>query len=127
MKKVTAALLVKDDNILIAQRSSTDKLAGKWEFAGGKIELGETPEECLVREIQEEFQIEIKVGNYFGDSIYHYKQGSIQLLAYWCERISGELKPTVHDDYKWVSFKDLRKFDFAPADIPFVEKLSVIV
>lgn len=123
MKKVTAALLVKENKILIAQRASMDKLAGKWEFPGGKIEDGETPEECLAREMNEEFEIEINVRDFFMDSIYHYEQGEIQLLAYWCEWVSGDLKAMVHDDYQWVSDEELQQFDFAPADIPFVKKL----
>jgi 8-oxo-dGTP diphosphatase len=65
LKKVAAALLVNDNKILIAQRKSTDKLAGKWEFPGGKLEPGETLEECLKREMHEEFGIEVEVGEFF--------------------------------------------------------------
>ncbi|MBO8136760.1 MAG: (deoxy)nucleoside triphosphate pyrophosphohydrolase [Desulfotomaculum sp.] len=123
MKKVTAALLIKDNRILIAKRRANDKLANKWEFPGGKIEDAETPEECLKREMKEEFQIEVTVGEYFGESVYSYDHGSIQLLAYWTYWKSGELIPTVHDDFKWVTIDELANFDFAPADIPLVNKL----
>lgn len=124
MKKVTAALLVKDGLILIAKRKASDKLANKWEFPGGKIEDGETPEECLRREMKEEFQIEVAVGDYFCDSVYHYDHGSIQLLAYWVHWKGGELVPKAHDEFRWVPFAELENFDFAPADIPIVKRLK---
>lgn len=123
MKKVAAALLVKDNKILIAQRKSTDKLAGKWEFPGGKLEVGETLEACLKREMNEEFGIDVNVGDFFGESIFHYETGTIVLYAYWCTWTSGELVAVDHDAYRWVSVEELSQFDFAPADIPFIEKL----
>ncbi|KUO53523.1 MAG: NUDIX hydrolase [Desulfitibacter sp. BRH_c19] len=125
MKQVTAALIVKNNKILIAKRRASDKLANKWEFPGGKIEEGETSEQCLIREIKEEFQIEIVVEGYFGSSKYSYEHGAIELLGYWA-KYNGEdiLKPTVHDDYRWVSISELVNYDFSPADIPFVEKLK---
>ncbi|WP_129596894.1 8-oxo-dGTP diphosphatase MutT [Anaerophilus nitritogenes] len=124
MKKVIAALLVKNDRVLIAKRNKNDKLANKWEFPGGKIEKGETPEECLKREILEELQIHISVGKFFGESIYDYEHGSIQLLAYWARWDCGELKTTVHEEIKWVKVDELDEYDFAPADIPVVCRLK---
>lgn len=123
MKKVTAALLTTENKLLIAQRPSTDKLAGKWEFPGGKIESGETPEECLKREIKEEFNICIEVTEYFSSSIYSYEHGTIELIAYWATTQDQGLTPTAHDDYRWVSIAELEDYDFAPADISFVKKL----
>lgn len=124
MKKVTAAILIKDGLILIAKRKNNDKLANKWEFPGGKIEPGETAEECLKREIQEEFKINIRVGAFFGESIYHYPHAEIQLLAYWTYWESGNIESTAHDEYKWISIGELDNYDFAPADIPFVMTLK---
>jgi 8-oxo-dGTP diphosphatase len=123
MKTVTAAILVKNGKILIAQRKHGDKLAQKWEFPGGKIEDGETPEKCLQREMKEEFQIEVSVGKYLGESIYHYPHGSIRLVAYRTFWERGELLPRAHEEFKWVSVHELQYYDFAPADISFVEKL----
>lgn len=123
MKTVTAALIIKDDKILICQRSKDDKQPEKWEFPGGKIEPGETLEECLVREIREELNIDIDIDVKFGESIYEYPSGVIRLVGFLAKWRSGEIKLNVHDDCRWVSRDELKEFDFAPADIPFVDEL----
>ncbi|MES5266611.1 8-oxo-dGTP diphosphatase MutT [Priestia megaterium] len=123
MKKVVAALIKEKDQILIAQRHSKDPLAGKWEFPGGKLEPGETPEECLVREIREELRVEVEIGSFYDDNVYSFKDQAIHLLFYWAEITNGEVTPVVHDDVKWITIKELAGFDFAPADIPMVKRL----
>ena len=120
---VTAAILVRDGKILIAQRKSSDHLAGKWEFPGGKLEDGESPEECLRRELQEEFGVDTSIGEFLAESVYHYDQISIRLLAYRTSLVRGKLEPNDHDAYAWVSLSEMNRYDFAPADVPFVEKL----
>ncbi len=127
MKTVTAALLIKDGLCLIAKRSATDPLAHQWEFPGGKIEQGETPEECLQREMQEEFQIDVEVGTFFVESIYEYERGTIQLLAYWVNWDGHSLQPTVHDEIAWVTKDTILNYTFAPADIPIVEKWRSVI
>lgn len=122
--KVTAAILVKDNKIIIAKRGPGDPLAEKWEFPGGKIELHETPEQCLKREIKEEFDIHVSVGEYLGSTIYHYDHMSIELLAYRTYWEEGEIHLEDHDEFKWISLEQLEGFDFAPADRVFVEKLK---
>jgi 8-oxo-dGTP diphosphatase len=122
--KVTAAILVKDDRILIARRGPDDYLADKWEFPGGKIEIHETPEQCLKREMKEEFDIEVSVGAYLGSSIYHYDHMSIELLAYRTYWEGGKIDLKDHDEFKWISLEQLAGFDFAPADRVFIEKLQ---
>ncbi|GFP75227.1 (deoxy)nucleoside triphosphate pyrophosphohydrolase [Clostridium fungisolvens] len=124
MKEVTAAIIVKDNLILIAQRGKDEKEEGMWEFPGGKIEIGETEEQCLKREIKEELDIEIEVGDFLGESIYDYSHGQIKLLAYFAQFISGEIKLSVHSLIKWVTIQEIDKFNFAPADIPLVKKLK---
>jgi 8-oxo-dGTP diphosphatase len=124
MKTVTAAILIKDGKILIAQRGKGDRLAGKWEFPGGKIEAGETPEECLAREMFEELRITVSVSDFLGESIYHYDHVSIRLLAYRTTYESGEFSLESHADFAWVTVDQLAEYDFAPADQPFVLMLQ---
>ncbi len=124
MRQVTAAVIEKDGKILIAQRKSGDALAGKWEFPGGKIEPGETPEVCLRRELAEEFCIDAKIGEFICSSKFEYKHLPIELLAYRVEHLSGEFKLNDHDRIEWVAPADLVKYDFCSADIPVVELIS---
>ena len=124
MKTVTAAILEKDGKILIARRKADDRQADKWEFPGGTVEAGETPQVCLKREMQEEFGITVAVDRFFGESVYRYDHGTIQLLAYRANWVSGEIVLNDHTDVRWVSPQQLAEYDLAPADIPFVEALQ---
>lgn len=123
MRIVTAAVIRKSDTVLLTRRKPGEKLAGMWEFPGGKIELGESPEECLKRELKEELGIEVKVGAHIADSLYEYDHGAFLLKAYETEHISGEFQLTVHDDIKWVKPENLLAEQLAPADIALVEHL----
>ena len=123
MIDVTAAILFKNDKLLIAQRKSGDKLPDEWEFPGSKVENDETPEQCLKREMKEEFGIDVIVGEFLGESVYHYDHISIRLLAYRAFWNTGELKIREHQSIRWVTINQIDQFDFAPADMPFVEKL----
>lgn len=124
MKEVTAAIIINKGRVLIAQRDDKQKLAGKWEFPGGKIEPGETAEECLKREIKEELGIKIEVDKFFAESIYHYVTGTIKLIAYEARWVEGEYKLAAHSQIKWVKPDELGNYDFSPADLPFIEKLK---
>lgn len=121
--KVTAAILVKDNRILIAKRGPDSRLADKWEFPGGKIESHETPEQCLKREMKEEFDIDVSVGEYLGSSIYHYDHISIELLAFRTRWEGGEIDLKDHDEFQWILPEEIVRFNFAPADRVFIEKL----
>jgi 8-oxo-dGTP diphosphatase len=124
MKVVTAAILEKDGRILIARRKADDRQAGKWEFPGGTLESDETPQECLQREMQEEFGIRVTVGQFVGESIYDYEHGAIKLIAYQASWESGEMMLNEHAAFSWVSPVQLAEYDFAPADRPIVKKLQ---
>jgi 8-oxo-dGTP diphosphatase len=123
MIDVTAAILVKDNKVLIARRKPGGKLPDLWEFPGGKVETGESARGCLRREMREEFGIEIRPDEFLGESIYHYPHGSIKLLAYRATWVEGNLVLNDHADYAWVKCDQLDGFDFTPADLPFVRKL----
>ena len=126
MKKVkVVAAIIKDKNqLLIAKRHSKDPLAGKWEFPGGKLETGETPEQCLEREIKEELRAEVEIGNFYDDNVYISKDQAIHLLFYWAQVVNGDVTPVVHDEIKWITVNELADFDFAPADVPIVKRLE---
>jgi 8-oxo-dGTP diphosphatase len=124
MKTVTAAILEKDGKILIARRRDNDRQAGKWEFPGGTVEPDETPQDCLKREMQEEFGISVVVGRVFGESIYQYDHATIRLIACEASWKSGRMVLHDHADFRWVLPEQLSEYDFAPADIPFVRKLQ---
>ena len=127
MKEVTAAIIISDNKVLIAERAPGQNLAGKWEFPGGKIEPGETLQECLKREIREELEVDIDVMDLFGESIYAYQSGTIKLIAFWCQWISGDFKLSVHSRIEWVTRQQLELYDFAPADLPLVARLMEVI
>lgn len=123
MKTVTAAIIGDGGGrILIARRLPEDKNAGMWEFPGGKMEPGETPEICLARELMEEFGVASTIGEFFGESIYHYGHGSIRLIAYHAT-IAAAPRPLAHAELLWVTPAEMAAYEFSPADIPFVQRL----
>lgn len=121
--KVTAAFIMNRGKLFIAKRPAADLLSNMWEFPGGKIRNGETPEACLAREMKEEFDIDVEVGEFIGSSVYDYPHISIELMAYRTRWISGEIKLKAHDEYRWAKLEELDQYDFAPADIRFVEMI----
>jgi 8-oxo-dGTP diphosphatase len=121
---VTAAIIEHQGKILITQRKPNKNQALKWEFPGGKIEEGETPKECLAREIKEELDIDIKVNDIFEVVHHKYEKITILLLAYKCSYNSGILKTVDCNNFMWVTLDEMKKYDFAEADIEIVEKLK---
>jgi 8-oxo-dGTP diphosphatase len=123
MIDVTAAILIENGRVLIARRRPGKRQAGLWEFPGGKVRPGETPEQCLKREIQEELGVQIAIGEFFGESVYAYEDQTIRLLAYRVRVEGGEISPNDHAELAWVAVADLHRYRFCPADIPLTEKL----
>lgn len=118
MKLVTAAIIYKGNTVLITRRGSKEKLAGYWEFPGGKIEEGETPQECLQRELFEELGVRAKADKIIAESEYHYEHGSFRLLAMLTSIEEDTFSLKVHDKVEWVPLQYLLQYKLAPADIP---------
>lgn len=130
MKKqidVTAAVIVRDNKVFAARRKVGSHLAGFWEFSGGKLEDGETPEQCLARELHEEFSITTRVGDFVGESIYDYGAKIVRLMAYQVDHLSGDFELIDHDEIAWLALDELDSIEWAPADIPLVEKYKKLV
>ena len=124
MTIVTCAIIENEGKILLARRAQGQKLAGKWEFPGGKVEDGESPEECLKRELEEEFGIQAEVGENITSTKHHYNHISIELLAFHVKYISGEFTMTDHDTIEWVAPEELLNYDLAEADVPIAMLLN---
>jgi 8-oxo-dGTP diphosphatase len=121
--RVTAGVIRRRGKILIARRGAGDALAGKWELPGGKIEPRETAAQCLARELKEEFDIDVRVGRKLGSNAHEYPDRIIELIFLEAEYLSGALKLHAHDKAVWVVQANLGRYDFAPADAPFVARL----
>ncbi|WP_027094531.1 8-oxo-dGTP diphosphatase MutT [Cohnella thermotolerans] len=125
MIEVAAAVIEDEEGrILIARRREGKSQAGLWEFPGGKIEPGETAEACIVRELREEMSIDVSPGEYLGENVHDYGDIRIRLIAHRAKYIGGRIRLADHDHCKWVKPGDLTGYEFAPADAPFVERLS---
>ncbi len=123
---VTAAIIRRNNKILLAQRLENSKHPLKWEFPGGKLESGESPEACIKREIMEELNLEIKIKDIFKVVFHQYKDVDILLLCYLCDSLEGDILPIECNDFKWIDIEELSKFTLVEADIPIVEKIKAI-
>jgi 8-oxo-dGTP diphosphatase len=121
--KVACAVIIKDQKIIITQRSENMLLPLKWEFPGGKIEKDESEEECLHREIMEELNIRININHKLDKIIYKYDNLLICLIPYVVDYMSGDIILKEHKQFKLVSRNELLHFDFAEADIPITLSL----
>lgn len=126
MKKrinVVGAVLTKGNTILAAQRSSSMSLPGMWEFPGGKIELDESPEQALIRELEEELLCTAEIGSHIETTEHEYDFGVVILTTYYAALLGAEPKLTEHSEIRWVPADELDQLEWAPADIPAVKQV----
>ncbi len=121
---VIAGIIKKEGKILITQRKKEDFFSLLWEFPGGKIELNETPEGCLKRELFEELNIEANVGNLFCISNYITSDVEIELMVFLVDSFKGEIKVNSHEQIKWINLAEIDNYKFAPADVQVVNELK---
>jgi 8-oxo-dGTP diphosphatase len=122
-KPVAAAVVHLNGKILITRRAPGEKLAGMWEFPGGKLEHEETAQECITRELREELGVESVAGEILISTTYTYPGGTIELFAIVVKLQSTQFTLQVHDLFEWVQPKELLRYELAPADIPIAEEI----
>lgn len=121
--RVVAAAIVQRDRVLVARRRPELARGDLWELPGGKVEAGEDDREALAREIAEELQLSVTVGECLGEAVHDYGDVAIRLVAYACEHVAGEPALTDHAEVRWLDAPALDGLDWAPADVPLLPPL----
>ncbi len=122
MIHVTCAIIINNSRVLVTQRSETMKLPLKWEFPGGKININESAEMCIKRELIEELDIEVELLERLADCQFEYPTFTINLIPFVARIKGGQLTLREHKAFKWLHPQDLKALDWAPADIPILEQ-----
>lgn len=126
--RVVAAVIkaVKENGepIIFATQRGYGELKGGWEFPGGKIEKGETPQEALKREIMEELDTEIAVGELIDTIEYDYPTFHLSMDCFWCEVVKGNLVLKEAEDARWLTKEQLREVEWLPADVALIDKIG---
>ena len=123
MKTIRVVAVIKNENKIFATARGYGEFKGQWEFPGGKIEAGETPQEALVREIKEELETTIQVGDLIDTIEYDYPTFHLSMDCYWCDVVEGELKLLEAESARWLSKEELYDVKWLPADILLIEKI----
>ena len=118
------AALITDGKRVFATARGYGNYKGWWEFPGGKLEAGESPEEALAREIREELESEISVDEYIDTVEYDYPEFHLSMRCYWCSLISGDLVLKEAEDAKWLDVETIDSVKWLPADITLIEKIK---
>ncbi len=124
MKVVTAAVIIENGRLLLARRPEGDNLAGLWELPGGKIEPGESLQECMERELLEELGMSSVVGEEIARTVYHYGHGTFEMVALLAQR-GSEYRPTFHSEIRWLTRGELTEISLAPADVALLAQLAL--
>ena len=124
---ITKAVNENGETTIFATQRGYGDLKGGWEFPGGKIDAGETPEEALVREIKEELDTVVEVNELLDTVEYDYPTFHLSMDCFWCEIVSGDLVLKEHADAKWLTKDELDSVEWLPADVALVEKLKAVM
>lgn len=127
IQQVAAAIITRDRRVLVTRRAPEQKMAGLWEFPGGKLEAGETVQTCIVRELMEELGITCEADDVLATNLHVYPGGAIELIGIRVRIISGALQLSVHDEARWVGSSELLALELAPADIPIAETVRTLL
>ena len=120
---IIKAVIENGEPIIFATQRGYGDFKGGWEFPGGKIEAGETPQDALVREIKEELETEISVGELIDTIEYDYPTFHLSMDCFWSEIVSGDLVLTEHEAAKWLTKDELDSVEWLPADITLIDKV----
>ena len=126
MIEVVAALIWQSGKFMICQRPENKARGLLWEFVGGKVEVGETKEEALVRECREELSVTLSVGDKFCDVTHTYPDLTVHLTVFNATISEGVPQMIEHNDIKWITPDEIGKYDFCPADVEILEKICNI-
>jgi len=122
-----AAAIIRDGDKVFATERGYGEFEGEWEFPGGKMEAGETPQQALVREIEEELKTQIFVGELVDTVEYDYPKFHLTMHCYWCEVVKGKLVLVEHAAAKWLSKEELDSVEWLPADLGLIEKIKAVL
>ena len=125
MVEVVAALVWDKDKFMICQRPANKERALLWEFVGGKVEPGETKEQALIRECQEELAITLSVGDVFMDVVHEYPDITVHLTLFNATISKGIPQKLEHNDIQWITPAEIPQYDFCPADVEILSKIQV--
>ncbi|WP_224430106.1 (deoxy)nucleoside triphosphate pyrophosphohydrolase [Lactobacillus amylovorus] len=125
--KVAGVVIIDQDKnkVLAGKRNANRLVGGMWEFPGGKIEKGETPQEAAKRELKEEFHDEVQIGPQLGETVsYEYDFGIVKLTVFFAKLLTNNFDLVAHSEVEWLSADEVQKLNWAPADAPLVKELA---
>ena len=126
MVEVVAALIWQGNKFMICQRPSNKARGLLWEFVGGKVESGETKEQALIRECQEELAVTLSVGDMFMDVTHEYPDLTVHLTLFNATIAEGEPQKLEHNDIKWITLSEIPNYEFCPADEEILAKICEV-
>lgn len=121
------AAVIRDNDKIYATARGYGEFKGKWEFPGGKVETGETNEQALAREIKEELDTDITLGELIDTIEYDYPTFHLSMACYWCEIVSGDLVLKEHEDARWLTKEQLGEVEWLPADLTLIDKIEELL